>query len=132
MVASDNSSATAAVTGEWPVLERALPAVLQIIFFLYPLVTTTAFEGFPCYEFTESGRGWLKADVTIECRTPEHDSELVFVWIAVFVYPIGIPALYAVLLFKERGTLADEVASSAAHASRRTSSRPPPGRTFRR
>ena len=42
------------------------------MFVLYPLVTTAAFEGFPCYEF-EGGRAWLIADVSIECGTPAHD-----------------------------------------------------------
>ena len=48
-------------------LERVLPPVLQIMFVLYPLVMTAAFEGFPCYEF-ENGQGWLIADVSIECN----------------------------------------------------------------
>ena len=69
------------------ILEKALPPVLQLIFLLYPFVNTVAFEGFPCYYF-ESGRGWLRADVSIECNTPDHWKW--FSWLAVFIYPIGM------------------------------------------
>ena len=78
-VVLDNASA--ASTAEPTILEKALPPVLQIMFVLYPLVTTAAFEGFPCYEF-ESGRGWLIADVSIECRTPDHASAQTLAWTA--------------------------------------------------
>ena len=53
------------------------------------LVTTAAFEGFSCYEF-DSGRGWLIADVNIECRTPEHDFATTLAWTAVIIYPVGM------------------------------------------
>ena len=72
------------VQREATILEKALPPVLQIMFFLYPLVTTAAFEGFPCYEFAD-GRGWLIADVSIECRTADHASATALAWIAVFI-----------------------------------------------
>ena len=51
---------------ESTLLEKTLPAVLTALFFLYPQVTKTAFDAFPCYDF-EDGRGWLRADVSIEC-----------------------------------------------------------------
>lgn len=70
-------------------VEKCAPAVLRIMFLLYPLVTNAAFEGFPCYEF-EGGRGWLIADVTIECRTPQHDRARLLAWAAVFLYPVGM------------------------------------------
>ena len=58
-------------------------------------MTTAAFEGFPCYEF-EGGRGWLIADVSIECGTPTHQTWLS--WLAVVIYPIGLWAITFVLL----------------------------------
>ena len=62
-------------------LRTALPVAVRLVFLFYPLVTNTAFEAFSCYEFgghdTGNGtnaatRGWLVADVAIECGTPEH------------------------------------------------------------
>jgi len=65
-----------------------------VIFVLYPKVTNVAFEGFPCFWFEPVGnapaRGWLRADVSIECNTPEHDSVRLLAWAAVLVYPIGM------------------------------------------
>ena len=36
--------------------------MLTALFFLYPQVTKTAFDGFPCYTF-ENGQGFLRQDV---------------------------------------------------------------------
>ena len=44
-------------------VELALPPVLRILFLLYPLITNTAFDGFPCYEFADGTR-WLKVNVS--------------------------------------------------------------------
>ena len=96
---ADDRAAPSAPMREASIFEKTLPPVLQIMFVLYPLVTTAAFEGFPCYEF-EGGRGWLIADVSIECRTPDHANVTMWAWIAVFVYPIGILATSALLLLR--------------------------------
>jgi len=61
---------------------------------LYPKVTNVAFEGFPCFWFEPVGdapmRGWLRADVSIECNTPEHNKVKLLSWAAVTVYPVGM------------------------------------------
>jgi len=84
--------------------ERMLPAVLTALFFLYPVVTKTAFEGFPCYWFKPIGdapaRGWLRVDVDIECNTPDYEAANLIAWIAVIVYPLGITLFCAALLFR--------------------------------
>jgi hypothetical protein len=70
-------------------IEQCLPPVLTALFFLYPLVTKAAFDGFPCYTFA-NGRGWLRADVSIECGTADHSAATGVAWIAVVAYPVGI------------------------------------------
>jgi hypothetical protein len=35
-------------------------------------------------------RGWLRADVSIECNTPEHEAVQQLAWAAVVMYPIGM------------------------------------------
>ena len=69
------------------------------MFILYPLVTNVAFEGFPCYTF-DGGRGWLIADVSIECGTAEHGSALSLAWIAVVIYPVGLMVGNLLLLLR--------------------------------
>jgi hypothetical protein len=53
-----------------------------------------AFEGFACHEFEPVGdtpaRSWLRADVSIECGTPEHASVTMVAWVAIVLYPIGV------------------------------------------
>lgn len=82
------------------VLEKALPPVLQLMFLLYPFVNTVAFEGFPCYDFEglQPMRGWLRADVSIECYTPEQWRLTGISWLAVSIYPIGLWLVTLMLL----------------------------------
>jgi hypothetical protein len=63
-----------------------------------------AFEGFPCYWFEPVGdapaRGWLRADVSIECTTEEHASLTTVAWTAVVIYPVGLFFGCLVMLWK--------------------------------
>ena len=86
------------------------------MFLLYPLVTTAAFEGFPCYEF-ESGRGWLIADVTIECRTPEHDTAQMLAWVAVALYPVGCWLIALFLLLRASKAIISGVETPLSRAT---------------
>ena len=79
------------------IFEKALPLNLKVLFILYPMVTRVAFEGFPCYEFG-NGRGWLMADVSIECNTEAYSKVTMLAWTAVIVYPIGMWTFNLVLL----------------------------------
>lgn len=80
--------------------QQMLPATLAVLFVLYPFVTKIAFDAFPCYSFEDGARGWLIADVSIECDTPDHAQVKAFAWGAIGAYPVGIWAFCFVLLFK--------------------------------
>jgi len=86
------------------IFEKSLQPVLFAMFLLYPKVTNTAFEGFPCYWFAPVGdapaRGWLRADVQIECNTPSHAQVMLVAWTAVGMYPVGILVATTLLLWK--------------------------------
>ena len=84
-----------------PLTRHMLPIVLRIAFLAYPIVTNVAFEAFSCFTF-EDGRGWLIADVTMECNTAEHASAKALAWLAICIYPIGLFLLDAGLLFAAR------------------------------
>ena len=64
-------------------------------------MTNVAFEAFSCYEF-EDGRDWLIADVSIECNTRRHHKAKGLASVAIAVYPVGLFALNAALLFRTR------------------------------
>jgi len=80
--------------------QRTLPAVLAVLFVLYPFVTKVAFDAFPCYPFEDGARGFLIADVEIECNTPQHTAVTTLAWGAILAYPIGIWVFCLLLLFK--------------------------------
>lgn len=64
-------------------------------------VTNLAFEAFSCFEF-QGGRGFLQADVAIECGTREHEEGQRLAWLAIGLYPVGILVLSAALLIWTR------------------------------
>ena len=87
-------------------LEEALPPVLQLAFFAYPMVTNVAFDAFSCYKFKESQ--WLKADVAIQCDTPEHEEAQAYAWVAILIYPVGLLVTFAALLWRTRRAILSE------------------------
>jgi len=79
--------------------EKTLPAVMALLFLLYPMVTKVAFDGFPCYWFEDGTKGWLRKDVSLQCHSPS-DLPMPLVWLAVGLYPIGITVFCGVMLLK--------------------------------
>ena len=82
------------------VLEAALPPVLWLLFFSYPLVANVAFAAFPCYALDDGE--WLRADVSIKCHGPEHRSAISLAVIAIVLYPIGLPLVCSIMLYRAR------------------------------
>lgn len=81
-------------------LEISAPIILKVLFIAYPLVTNVAFDAFSCYEFT--GSGFLKADVSIQCHTPEHEFVKALAWFALLLYPFGLLVITGGLLLAAR------------------------------
>ena len=82
-------------------VELALPSTLRLLFLIYPLVTKVAFDAVPCYEFADGTR-FLKADVSIECDTAQHERVQWLAWAAIAIYPVGLLVLNASLLVRVR------------------------------
>ena len=91
---------------------QSLPVCLVILFLVFPAISTLAFEGLDVCdvflsqnpEFLDrSGNlvptiSFLKADYKVQCNTPQHDRVQELAFVAVFLYPVGIPAFFAVML----------------------------------
>ena len=86
----------------------AMPFATQFLFVVYPILTTVAFEAFPCHDFKEEGR-WLIADVSMQCGTDSHKSAVMLAWLAVLVYPIGLLLTAAVLLGSHKAEVQGKV-----------------------
>ena len=85
---------------------QSLPLVSYLLFFMYPIVTNVAFESFSCYEFDDGNFRRLVADVSVDCNERGDGSEYskVYVtgWVAIILFPIGVPLGLAALLFRAR------------------------------
>ncbi|CAN0542276.1 unnamed protein product, partial [Laminaria digitata] len=58
-----------------------------------------------CDDQVVKGESYLRADYSISCKTSLHTFFEVYAWLMILVYPIGIPVLYAAILWKNRELL---------------------------
>ncbi|CAM9564516.1 unnamed protein product, partial [Laminaria digitata] len=79
---------------------------LLVTFLVYSSVSSTVFRVFDC-EVLDDGTDYLRADYTIECTTAKHRAFQVYGVFMILFYPIGIPVLYSIVLFKNRGVVQD-------------------------
>jgi hypothetical protein len=100
-------------------LEKALTkhhlVFLAMTFLIYSTVSTTVFQTFACDTIDDSATtktSYLRADYSIQCGTAEHTLYRVYASIMVIIYPLGIPALYACLLWRKRHKLSSNNKSS--------------------
>eukprot|EP00964_Phaeocystis_antarctica_P012894 scaffold7059_cov64-Phaeocystis_antarctica.AAC.2 len=88
-------------------LIRALPSLLYLLFFAFPLVSSRAFQAFDCEEF-DDGTRFLRVDYSLDCNDAEHGRVVSLAWVAIALYPIGIPLLYLALLLSARKAILTE------------------------
>ncbi|CAM9924542.1 unnamed protein product, partial [Ectocarpus sp. 4 AP-2014] len=84
------------------VKRRHVGVLVTASFLIYSTVSTIVFQTFACDTLDELGKTFLRADYSLECYTPEHKLYRGYAGIMILVYPIGIPLLYAWLLFRHR------------------------------
>ena len=83
-------------------------------------VSSVVFQMFAC-EHLDDGKLYLLADHIIDCDSTKHRVLQIYAGFMVLLYPVGIPAFYAWLLFSDRRLLRDESARLDAFAVRSTS-----------
>eukprot|EP00964_Phaeocystis_antarctica_P092104 scaffold59184_cov68-Phaeocystis_antarctica.AAC.2 len=88
-------------------LIRALPYLLYLVFFAFPLVSSRAFQAFDCEEF-DDGTRFLRVDYSLDCHDAEYGRVVSLAWVAIALYPIGIPLLYLALLLSARKAILTE------------------------
>ncbi|CAM9899962.1 unnamed protein product, partial [Laminaria digitata] len=72
---------------------------------VFTSASTVAFKTFACDEEVVDGESYLRADYSISCTTSLHMLFKVYAGIMILVYPVGIPVLYALILWKDRELL---------------------------
>ena len=89
------------------VCNTCIKIFLLLTFIIFPSVSTTVLRAFPCRDF-DDGSSLLKADYSIDCNASGRGGYVFYAVLMTLVYPIGIPTLYAVLLWKQRQLVCPE------------------------
>ena len=92
--------------------ERAMSAVrrkhanatIVIALLLYSVASSAVFRAFAC-DPLDDGKVYLRSDYRIECSSPKHKAFQIYAAFMLVVYPLGIPTLFALLLFRNRKLL---------------------------
>lgn len=86
----------------------ALPALVRILFLIYPLVANFAFEAFSCYEF-DDGSQFLQIDVAVSCIGPLYtDTIYPLAMAGVAFNAFGLVLLNACLLLCARKAIIEQ------------------------
>ena len=80
---------------------------LLLMFLVYSSASSVIFQMFDC-EKLDDGKDYLRADYTIECDSLRHRVLMGYAGVMFLLYPLGIPALFSYVLFRNRRVLADE------------------------
>ena len=94
--------------------ERALSAVrrkhanatIATTLLLYSMASSAVFRSFACDPLVD-GYVYLRSDYRIECSSPKRKAFQIYAAFMIVVYPLGIPTLFALLLFRNRKGLED-------------------------
>ena len=78
---------------------------LYFLYFVFPAVSTTIFRTFLCDADFDRNRRYLVADYSQDCDSQLHRRYESYAYLGVFVYPLGIPVLFLVVLFQKRGLI---------------------------
>ncbi|KAG5182785.1 hypothetical protein JKP88DRAFT_318258 [Tribonema minus] len=84
-------------------LHKHWTAFLALTFLVYGTVSSIIFQTFACDHVQELHTAYLRVDYSIECyNNTEYWWYFGYAMAMMLVYPIGIPALYAVLVYRKR------------------------------
>jgi hypothetical protein len=86
------------------IFTKHMTALLVLTFLVYTTASTAVLQTFPC-DSVSTGKSYLRADYSLECGTTQHTIYRVYAALMILVYPLGIPALYAALLWHHRAAL---------------------------
>ena len=103
--AQDDNAADAEVS----FYDRYLSLVLYITYLVLPSVTTTIFSAFPRLNVNPSNiqglpfpSEFLAADFSIAYDSPRYWQGVMWAVVMIFIYPIGIPLMYLLVLYRNR------------------------------
>jgi hypothetical protein len=115
--ATMSSDPNAVNTLQRDLLQRAVAkhttALLVFTFLIFPTVSTVVFQTFTPDYLDGTDQCWLRADYSVSCSTDEYKAFRAYAAVMILVYPIGIPALYACLLWRHRADIHAYITTAA-------------------
>ncbi|GMI20590.1 hypothetical protein TeGR_g10141 [Tetraparma gracilis] len=78
---------------------------LALTFLVLPSISIKIFSTFACRTFDGEYGSFLKVDYSIDCMSDEHKLAEKYALVMVLFYPVGIPVMYLVLLYRKRALL---------------------------
>ncbi len=88
--------------------EELMNAGFVVVFLVYPSCSAALFKFSGCKTFNgegEDGAAFLLVDYAVRCDDATHTAMWFYVALMLIVYPIGVPCLYAAILYRHRNTL---------------------------
>ena len=82
-------------------LQDSITVSFLISYFVLVNASTKVFQVFQCEKF-DNGESYLVADYSIDCNAPDRSFYLSYGSLMIMIYPVGIPMIYAVILFRNR------------------------------
>ena len=85
---------------------------LLLSYLVLPGVSIIVFRSFTCVDVdpdkvTAENTRYLRADMSINCDSPEYFATTVWAIVSIICYPVGVPLLYLILLFRVRKDIAE-------------------------
>ena len=84
--------------------KKHMSSLLLMTFLVYSSVSSSIFRMFAC-DRLDDGNVYLRADYQILCTGNKHRALQTYAGLMIVVYPVGIPLMYAILLYRLRGIL---------------------------
>ena len=89
-------------------LQRTLPTFLVVTFVLVPSTSTLIFKTFRCDRIEYSASityKYLHEDLSVSCFSDDYGNTRRVALVGCLVWPVGVPLMYAVLLWASRDAL---------------------------
>ena len=78
--------------------------VILVVYIFLPLSSRALFGCFRCEDF-DDGSELLQADYSLSCKDDRYTLMVAYALVMLFIWPLGIPALFSVLLWRRREQL---------------------------
>ena len=95
-------------------------AFLLLTFLVLVSTSTKCLHFLKCHEFVEldDPKYYLYKDYSIDCESSRYKGGVVFAVLGILLYTVGVPLMYALLLWKHRAILGDADATEAEEAAK--------------